>query len=289
MGDQPYQFGDIVDGHRWTITGWEPIEAPERTVGVPRLLEKRYAATQEALARRQAQTQTLDEPAPVVVPDEPVAAGSSSTDPTSAPDPIAAEDSPQVAAPSLDEILGGGRTVVAGPDLSVTFDPDDAPAPPTMEEPVDADGAEEPAPDLRPTGTSTWSDLGVETLDEPGAGAGTESDHAPVPDPDAAFAAALELGARTFAEHYQPSEIEIAAGIASGAPRPAELWSAPAAPAAPWDLGEPTVAPETLDSRDAAYGAPERPDADGDQDAPARTGDVTLTPPPPAGWYPGTV
>jgi hypothetical protein len=75
---QPYQFGDVVDGYRWTITGWEPVAAPERTVGVPRLLEKRYAATQEAQARAQAAIQTLDpehqavaDEAPVVVPDDP--------------------------------------------------------------------------------------------------------------------------------------------------------------------------------------------------------------------------
>ena len=27
--DRPYAFGDIVDGHRWTIAGWERLELPE--------------------------------------------------------------------------------------------------------------------------------------------------------------------------------------------------------------------------------------------------------------------
>ncbi|MFN8169219.1 MAG: hypothetical protein U0S36_10590 [Candidatus Nanopelagicales bacterium] len=29
---RPYQFGDVVDGHRWTVAGWERIDppAPER-------------------------------------------------------------------------------------------------------------------------------------------------------------------------------------------------------------------------------------------------------------------
>ena len=29
---QPYVFGDVVDGHRWTVVGWERIEPPEVAV-----------------------------------------------------------------------------------------------------------------------------------------------------------------------------------------------------------------------------------------------------------------
>ena len=27
--DKPYRFGDVVNGHRWTVTGWEPLESPQ--------------------------------------------------------------------------------------------------------------------------------------------------------------------------------------------------------------------------------------------------------------------
>jgi hypothetical protein len=313
MGDQPYQFGDIVDGYRWTITGWEPVEAPERTVGVPRLLEKRYAATQEKQAREQAQTQTLEDPAPVVIPDAPdapvapVVAPETIAEPVGTVEPVAVEhtvepavedavdDSPQPSALSLEEILGGGRTVVAAPDLSVTFDAADSPAPAETEQPV-ASGETElpelPEPyDARPTSARSWYGLGLEPIEEPTDEVDAEAAQTPAVDPDDAFAAALELGARTFAEHYQPSEIEIAAGIASGAHRPADPWTAPATPAAPWTVEEPTVAPEPLDAHDAAYGsaAPEPADADGGTEPAAAPRPVTFTAPPPAGWYPGSV
>ena len=324
MADQPYQFGDVVDGYRWTITGWEPVEAPERTVGVPRLLEKRYAATQ---ARQQAQTQTLDDPAPVVVADEPTVVPEPEPE-LDAPTAVAqVEPEPEAAtsAVGLEEILG--RTVVAAPDLAVTFEPSESPAydePPAFSDHVDSvaegdadtdteahvaleadvDSSTETVPDdladlaevetrsaeerydARPSSARAWYGLGFEPVDEPA------EEPAPAEDPDAAFAAAMELGARTFAEHYQPSEIEIAAGIASGARRPADAWGAPA-PVAPWaGVEEPSVAPEILDPHDAAYGAAAADGSDGSgddgvEDRPeARP--VTFSAPPPAGWYPGS-
>jgi hypothetical protein len=298
MGDQPYQFGDVVDGYRWTITGWEPVEAPERTVGVPKLLEKRYAATQEAQARQEATTQTLEDAPLVVVPDEPVEVVevADAADPVMSPEAptyeadtvepavaeAAAEESSPTSGLSLDEILGGRRTVVAAPDLSVTFDAHDAAAHADAEEPLDAAGADVAEPyDARPSSARSWYGLGLEPIDEP-------EEAADVAPSDDAFAAALELGARTFAEHYQPSEIEIAAGIASGAHRPAETWTAPAPPAAPWVVEEPTVAPETLDPHDAAYGE-SAPATSQDAEPPAAARPVTFSPPPPAGWYPGSV
>jgi len=27
--DKPYRFGDVVNGHRWTVMGWEPLEPPQ--------------------------------------------------------------------------------------------------------------------------------------------------------------------------------------------------------------------------------------------------------------------
>ena len=27
--DKPYRFGDVANGHRWTVAGWEPLESPE--------------------------------------------------------------------------------------------------------------------------------------------------------------------------------------------------------------------------------------------------------------------
>lgn len=315
MADQPYQFGDVVDGYRWTITGWEPVEAPERTVGVPRLLEKRYAATQ---ARQQAQTQTLDDPAPAVVADDPTVVPEPEPDSPTAVAQVEPEPETATSVAGLEEILG--RTVVAAPDLSVTFDPSESSAYdeiPALSDHVDtgteadvdteadldissetvpddladlADlavgvtGAADEPYDARPSSARAWYGLGFEPIDEPVEGP------APAEDPDAAFAAALELGARTFAEHYQPSEIEIAAGIASGARRPAEASGGPA-PAAPWaGVDEPSVAPEILDPHDAAYGAAAADGSDGDaiEDL-AEARPVTFSAPPPAGWYPGSV
>jgi hypothetical protein len=132
---QPYQFGDVVDGYRWTITGWEPVAAPERTVGVPRLLEKRYAATQEAQARAQAATQTLEPDAPVVTDERPVVVPD---DP-----PVVVLDETDVEVEPADG-AGPDPVVDVGPEAEA--EPDLEPEPPV----VDVEPEAEAEPDLEP-------------------------------------------------------------------------------------------------------------------------------------------
>ena len=291
---QPYQFGDVVDGYRWTITGWEPVSPPERTVGVPRKLEARYAAS--LAAREKAQQQATTEPATTEVLDDAALDG----DATGPAESDAGLDAPPT------------RTVIAAPDLAVEFDepPVEVAVELATDDVLDPDaaatGQDEPVPDdAQSVGVRAWYGLGWETQPDPDADLAPQSTD--IDDLDASFAAALAHGTRALAEQHAPSEIEIAAGIASGAARsddgswiamgeepvPIDEWTPSAFDAPPQEA--PLDELDELDELDGLDGN-DAPDPSASVPAPAAPTEpdpaprfVIYSPAPPQGWYPGKV
>jgi hypothetical protein len=171
----PYQFGDVVDGYRWTVLGWEPVEGsePAASAALQHALDThlerpaltRHARHVSAAAHPPVAPAPLDEGADVDLADADAA--------ESVPAPEAAEDSVESALPAQQSARVSGSAPDPAPATGAT--------PQLRWTPVGWEVVAEEAPPVEPPASSDLVDTRVDLVegDPPSSVSAQERPEAP--------------------------------------------------------------------------------------------------------------